>query len=81
MLLVGSYNSIQKGAFLYFVANVVPAPVDDVGDQERMVLLPEEVGEKGFLGSMSPTFRDRLLYKRTREDRCYGPGWKQRAET
>ncbi|GFV82423.1 hypothetical protein TNCV_3982161 [Trichonephila clavipes] len=67
------------------VANVVPAPVDDVGGQERMVLLPEEwywartrdkashgliliplgyrghVREKGFLESMSPTFRDRLL--------------------
>ncbi|GFU36244.1 hypothetical protein TNCV_558901 [Trichonephila clavipes] len=26
-----------------------PAPVDDVGDQKRMVLLPEEVGEEGFL--------------------------------
>ncbi|GFU33216.1 retrovirus-related Pol polyprotein from transposon 297 [Trichonephila clavipes] len=40
-----------------FVANVVPAPFDYVGDQKRMVLLPEEVGEKGFLESRSPTFR------------------------
>ncbi|GFX84746.1 hypothetical protein TNCV_125141 [Trichonephila clavipes] len=35
-----------------FVANVVPASVDDVGDQERMVLLPEEIGDKGFLESI-----------------------------
>ncbi|GFX50873.1 hypothetical protein TNCV_2732251 [Trichonephila clavipes] len=39
-----------------FVANVVPAPFDYVGDPKRMVLLPEEVGEKGFLKTRSPTF-------------------------
>ncbi|GFW33007.1 transposable element Tc3 transposase [Trichonephila clavipes] len=39
------------------VANVGPTPFDYVGDQKRMVLLPEEVGEKGFLKSCSPTFR------------------------
>ncbi|GFW16606.1 hypothetical protein TNCV_2352291 [Trichonephila clavipes] len=37
-----------------FKANVAPAPVDDVADQERMLLLPEEVGEKCFLESMCP---------------------------
>ncbi|GFU65972.1 hypothetical protein TNCV_3458361 [Trichonephila clavipes] len=42
---------------LNIVANVVPAPFDYVGDQKRMVLLPEEVGEKGFLESHSPTFQ------------------------
>ncbi|GFS52596.1 hypothetical protein TNCV_4852251 [Trichonephila clavipes] len=42
----GEYN---KREYKKSVANVVPALVDDVGDQERMVLLPEEVGEKGFL--------------------------------
>ncbi|GFS97801.1 FERM domain-containing protein 4A [Trichonephila clavipes] len=41
----------------YSVENVVPAPFDYVGDQKRMVLLFEEVGEKGFLESRSPTFR------------------------
>ncbi|GFX59694.1 hypothetical protein TNCV_1777341 [Trichonephila clavipes] len=46
------------------VANVVPAPVDDVGDQKRMVLLPEEVGEEGFIESSPPTFRDGLVYKK-----------------
>ncbi|GFV63015.1 integrase catalytic domain-containing protein, partial [Trichonephila clavipes] len=39
-----------------FVVKVVPVPFDYVGDQKRMVLLPEEVGEKGFLESRSPTF-------------------------
>ncbi|GFV93223.1 hypothetical protein TNCV_385871 [Trichonephila clavipes] len=38
--------------------------VDDVGDQERMVLLPEEMGQKGFLESSPPTFRDRLFQKK-----------------
>ncbi|GFV11067.1 hypothetical protein TNCV_2718111 [Trichonephila clavipes] len=42
---------------LYTVANVVSAPFDYIGDQKRMVLLPEEVGEKDFLESRSPTFR------------------------
>ncbi|GFU54696.1 hypothetical protein TNCV_1037431 [Trichonephila clavipes] len=32
-------------------------PEDDVGDGERMVFLPEIVGEKGFLESTSLTFR------------------------
>ncbi|GFW66935.1 hypothetical protein TNCV_4688201 [Trichonephila clavipes] len=32
------------------VVNVVPQPVDDAGDQERMVLLPEEEG-RGKRGS------------------------------
>ncbi|GFU46344.1 hypothetical protein TNCV_2994891 [Trichonephila clavipes] len=39
------------------VVNVVPAPFDYVGDQKRMVLLPEEMGEKDFLESRFPTFR------------------------
>ncbi|GFW38123.1 hypothetical protein TNCV_601991 [Trichonephila clavipes] len=58
----------KKGGIVYYflkilrcVVNVVPAPFDDVGDQERIVLLPEEVGKKGFLESSPPTFRDRLL--------------------
>ncbi|GFU49134.1 hypothetical protein TNCV_573711 [Trichonephila clavipes] len=42
---------------LSHVANVGPTPFDYLGDQTRMVLLPEEVGEKGFLESRSPTFR------------------------
>ncbi|GFS93332.1 hypothetical protein TNCV_2697871 [Trichonephila clavipes] len=39
------------------VANVGPTPFDYVGDQKRMVLLPEEVGEKGFLKPRSPMLR------------------------
>ncbi|GFX90040.1 hypothetical protein TNCV_887381 [Trichonephila clavipes] len=31
-----------------FVTNIIPTPVDDVRDQERIVLLPEIVREKGF---------------------------------
>ncbi|GFU33217.1 retrovirus-related Pol polyprotein from transposon 412 [Trichonephila clavipes] len=46
-----------RGVSTGTVANVVPAPFDYVGDQKGMVLLPEEVGEKGFLESHSPTFR------------------------
>ncbi|GFS63553.1 hypothetical protein TNCV_4611101 [Trichonephila clavipes] len=54
------------------VANVVPGPVDDAGDQTRMVLLSEIVGKKGFLESPSPTFQDRLVEKRMCEDRRKG---------
>ncbi|GFT72285.1 uncharacterized protein TNCV_1390091 [Trichonephila clavipes] len=39
------------------VVNVIRAPFDYVGNQKRMVLLPEGVGEKGFLESRSHTFR------------------------
>ncbi|GFW91547.1 hypothetical protein TNCV_4499671 [Trichonephila clavipes] len=43
------------------VENIILKPVDDVRDQQEIVLLSEEVGDKGFLESISPTFRDRLL--------------------
>ncbi|GFU72461.1 hypothetical protein TNCV_481311 [Trichonephila clavipes] len=46
---------------MYTVTIIIMIPDDDVGDGERMVLLPEIVGEKGFLESISPMFRDRLL--------------------
>ncbi|GFY16983.1 retrovirus-related Pol polyprotein from transposon 297 [Trichonephila clavipes] len=66
------YARFQKGNLFFtptpltrrkeeFAANVVPAPFDDVGDQKRMVLLPEEVGEECFLESSPPTFRDGLV--------------------
>ncbi|GFX57479.1 hypothetical protein TNCV_3051301 [Trichonephila clavipes] len=42
------------------VTIIIMLPDDDVGDGEWMELLPEIVGEKGFLESISPTFRDRL---------------------
>ncbi|GFW25402.1 hypothetical protein TNCV_3721301 [Trichonephila clavipes] len=51
------------------VANVVPVPFDYVGDQTRMLLLPEEVGEKSFPESRSPTFRIDSSRKDIREDR------------
>ncbi|GFV66349.1 hypothetical protein TNCV_2784051 [Trichonephila clavipes] len=53
-------NNLKAYYKVGFVLNVVPAPVDDVGDQKRIVLLPEEVGEEGFLESSPPTFRDGL---------------------
>ncbi|GFS61230.1 hypothetical protein TNCV_3104811 [Trichonephila clavipes] len=43
------------------VVKIIIMTPDEIGDQERMVLLPEIVGEKGFLESISPKFRDRLL--------------------
>ncbi|GFU65876.1 hypothetical protein TNCV_5011741 [Trichonephila clavipes] len=50
-------NVVQSMRKEEFVANVGPTPFDNVGDQKRMVLLPEEVWEKGFQESRSPTFR------------------------
>ncbi|GFW52394.1 hypothetical protein TNCV_2796521 [Trichonephila clavipes] len=41
-------------------------------NQKRMVLLPEEVGEKGFLESCSLYVPDRLVWKRHAEDRFSG---------
>ncbi|GFV21909.1 uncharacterized protein TNCV_4525961 [Trichonephila clavipes] len=55
------------------VANVVPGP------QQRMVLLPEEVGEKGFLESRSPTFRIDSSGKDMRRTDFEGPDWRQKA--
>ncbi|GFX80357.1 uncharacterized protein TNCV_3931101 [Trichonephila clavipes] len=40
-----------------FVMIIIMTPHDDVGVGERMLLLPEIVGEKGSLESFSPTFR------------------------
>ncbi|GFY15165.1 hypothetical protein TNCV_1569781 [Trichonephila clavipes] len=49
-------------------------PDDDVGDGERIMLLPEIVGEKGFLESSSSTFRDKTpLEKDMCEDRLSVP--------
>ncbi|GFU36304.1 hypothetical protein TNCV_559401 [Trichonephila clavipes] len=76
-LLVFAFSGVHK-AGIRGVANVVPAPVDGVGNQKRMVLLPKIVGEKDFLQSTSPTFRDRLVEKRMCEDRFEGPCWKQK---
>ncbi|GFU27426.1 uncharacterized protein TNCV_3323361 [Trichonephila clavipes] len=52
---------------------IIMTPDDDVGDGERMVLLSEIVGKKGFLESISPTFRDTPLKKDMREDRLRVP--------
>ncbi|GFU25946.1 hypothetical protein TNCV_5104451 [Trichonephila clavipes] len=61
------------------MANVVPAPFDYVGDQKRMVLLPEEVGERGFLESRSPTFRiDSSKGGHARGPVFEGPDWRRR---
>ncbi|GFV75645.1 hypothetical protein TNCV_2240941 [Trichonephila clavipes] len=43
-----------------------------------MVLLPEEVEEKGFLESRSNTFRIDLSRMDMREDRFWGPNWRQK---
>ncbi|GFT57848.1 hypothetical protein TNCV_4865731 [Trichonephila clavipes] len=48
-------------------------------DQKRMVLLPEEVGEKGFLESRSPTFRIDSSGKDMRRTGFEGSDWRQRA--
>ncbi|GFW95435.1 hypothetical protein TNCV_1721371 [Trichonephila clavipes] len=48
-------------------------------DQKRMVLLPEEVGEKGFLESRSPTFRIDSSGKGMRRTGFEGPDWRQKA--
>ncbi|GFV82609.1 hypothetical protein TNCV_1618381 [Trichonephila clavipes] len=61
------------------VANVVPAPFNYVGDRKRMVLLPEEVGEMGFLESRSPTFRIDPSGKDMRRTGFEDPDWRQKA--
>ncbi|GFW65104.1 hypothetical protein TNCV_393701 [Trichonephila clavipes] len=54
------------------VANVVPGP------QKRMVLLPEEVGEKGFLESCSPTSWIDSSGKDMRRTGFEGTDWRQK---
>ncbi|GFW09197.1 hypothetical protein TNCV_2101511 [Trichonephila clavipes] len=55
-------------------ANVVPTPVDDVGDQKRMLLLPEKVGGGGFPRIQSPYVpKWTHLEKEMREDRTLVP--------
>ncbi|GFU49137.1 hypothetical protein TNCV_573741 [Trichonephila clavipes] len=68
--------SLQKGGV---VVNVGPTPFHYVGDQKRMVLLPKEVGEKGFLESRSPTFRIDSSRKDIRRTGFEGPDWRQKA--
>ncbi|GFV13761.1 uncharacterized protein TNCV_3957761 [Trichonephila clavipes] len=46
-----------------------------------MVLLPEEVGEKGLLESRSPTFRIDSSRKDMRRTSFEGPDWEQKAKT
>ncbi|GFU50248.1 hypothetical protein TNCV_300821 [Trichonephila clavipes] len=58
------------------VANIIPKPVDDVRDQEGTVILPQEVGEKGFLESISPSFQYRL-----RQRTCAGTDLRVPAES
>ncbi|GFW22391.1 hypothetical protein TNCV_1431431 [Trichonephila clavipes] len=48
-------------------------------DQKLMVLLPEEVGEKGFLESRSPTFRVDSSEKGIRRTGFKGLDWRQKA--
>ncbi|GFX08844.1 uncharacterized protein TNCV_1548811 [Trichonephila clavipes] len=48
-------------------------------DQKRMVLLPEEVGEKGFQESRSPTFRIDSSGKGMQRTGFEGPYWRQKA--
>ncbi|GFS60698.1 hypothetical protein TNCV_5074011 [Trichonephila clavipes] len=48
-------------------------------DQKRMVSLSEEVGEKGFLESRSPTFRIDSSGKDKRRTGFEGPDWRQKA--
>ncbi|GFT63014.1 uncharacterized protein TNCV_1607731 [Trichonephila clavipes] len=62
--------SLEEGEV---VANVVPGP------QKRIVLLPEEVGEKGFLEFRSPTFRIDSSGKGMRRTGFEGPDWRQKA--
>ncbi|GFS98647.1 hypothetical protein TNCV_4679651 [Trichonephila clavipes] len=50
-------------------------------DQKRMVLQPEEVGEKGFLESHFPTFRIDSSGKDMRRTGFEGPDWRQKAKT
>ncbi|GFU11797.1 hypothetical protein TNCV_2403001 [Trichonephila clavipes] len=64
---------------IWGVANVIRAPFDYVGNQKRMVLLPEGVGEKGFLESRSPTFRIDSFRKDMRKTGFEGPDWRQKA--
>ncbi|GFX95737.1 hypothetical protein TNCV_4886631 [Trichonephila clavipes] len=56
-------------------------PDDDVGDGERVVLLPEIIGEKHFLESLPL----RSQIDSSRKGHARGPfegtGWKQRAKT
>ncbi|GFT34878.1 hypothetical protein TNCV_3878881 [Trichonephila clavipes] len=59
------------------VANVVPAPFDYFGDQKRMVLLPEEVGEKDFLESIPLRSEIDSFRKRHAGEPLLDPGWKQ----
>ncbi|GFT40154.1 hypothetical protein TNCV_782771 [Trichonephila clavipes] len=77
--------SCIKKSFLYrkkeFVANVVSAPVDNVGDQKRMLLLPGEVGEEDFLESRFPTLRIEWSNKRLAGGPLLEPGWKQKADS
>ncbi|GFU49014.1 uncharacterized protein TNCV_2333081 [Trichonephila clavipes] len=55
------------------------ASIQLVPDQKRMVLLPEEVGEKGFLESRSPTFRIDSSRKDMQRTGFGGPDWRQKA--
>ncbi|GFS51853.1 hypothetical protein TNCV_2959461 [Trichonephila clavipes] len=57
-------GSLFQASLLHAVANVVPAPFDYVGDQKRMVLLPEEVGRKRFPRISFPYITDRLVQKK-----------------
>ncbi|GFW65100.1 hypothetical protein TNCV_393661 [Trichonephila clavipes] len=50
-----------------------------VKDQMRMVLLPEEVGEKGFLESHSPTIRIDSSGKDMRRTGFEGTDWRRKA--
>ncbi|GFV76514.1 hypothetical protein TNCV_4727341 [Trichonephila clavipes] len=51
---------------------------DQIRNQKRMVLLPEEVGKKGFLESRSPTFRIASFGKGMRRTGLEGLDWRQK---
>ncbi|GFW16670.1 uncharacterized protein TNCV_2352921 [Trichonephila clavipes] len=52
------------------------ASIQLVPNQKRMLLLPEEVGEKGFLESRSPTFRIDSSGKGMQRTEFEGPDWR-----
>ncbi|GFX57438.1 hypothetical protein TNCV_3138571 [Trichonephila clavipes] len=62
-----------------FVVNVIRVPFDYVGNQKRMVWLPERVGEKGFLENPFPTSRIDSSGKDMRRTGLEGPDWRQKA--
>ncbi|GFV82611.1 uncharacterized protein TNCV_1618401 [Trichonephila clavipes] len=76
---VGKQSPAQLKRKEEFVANVVPAPFNYVGDRKRMVLLPEEVREMGFLESRSFTFRIDSSGKDMRNTGFEDPDWRQKA--